>query len=220
MLAGLQTSNEAPTAFDFHVGRVDFFAPDTGENVIIIRGGAVPNVPMLNIGDSINLQPGDNVVVLKWQTGYFILGRVVSPNTTGFASQGIELQAQTTHDASFALTTTNTERCEQIFLNPPWANFCLLHAHATLMGANNSGGNDSMHVAVSSLGTVISWSSIQEVPNGGLVTISSNYAVEFSVVPGFNFHISCWMHSDNNTWASSIFNQATLNASVIYQHLT
>lgn len=63
----------------FRQGVVLSFDPVTGENTIIVGGTVLTDVPILNMSGATLLLAGDVVGLLRSQTTYFIVGRIVTP---------------------------------------------------------------------------------------------------------------------------------------------
>ncbi|PRX48689.1 hypothetical protein B0I33_104507 [Prauserella shujinwangii] len=63
----------------FHQGVVTAWNASTGENTLTVAGGVVNNVPVLTTADSIMLNVGDVVGLLRFKSTYFILGRIAPP---------------------------------------------------------------------------------------------------------------------------------------------
>lgn len=61
----------------FHQGLVLTWDSNTGANTVSIAGTAVPNVQVLTSAGMVSLAPGDPVMVLRYKSKYFIVGRVV-----------------------------------------------------------------------------------------------------------------------------------------------
>lgn len=63
----------------FHQGLVLSWNSTTGANVVSIAGTDVPNVPVLSSAGLVALAAGDPVMVLRYKSKYFIVGRVFAP---------------------------------------------------------------------------------------------------------------------------------------------
>lgn len=70
----------------FHQGVVTAWDVTTGANTVNVAGTEIPDVPMLNITELLSIAVGDTVALLRYKSTYFILGRVVRPNTPDFFS--------------------------------------------------------------------------------------------------------------------------------------
>jgi hypothetical protein len=60
----------------FHQGLVLAWNSTTGANTIRIAGSDIPNVPVLTSAGLVSLAVGDPVMVLRYKSKYFIVGRV------------------------------------------------------------------------------------------------------------------------------------------------
>lgn len=70
----------------FRQGLVVSFDLSNGQNVIDVGGTQLVNVPLLNVTDSVSLQAGDIVALLTWRSSWWIIGRVILPNSPGYGS--------------------------------------------------------------------------------------------------------------------------------------
>lgn len=83
LLAAAAAAARGGNQVSFRKGVVRSWDAAAGTNVIEVGGAEVPDVPTLLSGDSLVLQPGDVVGLLRTHTSYFVVGRVASPG--GFA---------------------------------------------------------------------------------------------------------------------------------------
>lgn len=86
-----RATNLAPLFFpppsdevSFRQGQVLAFDLSTGENSIDVGGATLVNVPLLNVTDSVSLTEGTIVGLLKWKSSWWIIGRVILPNSPGY----------------------------------------------------------------------------------------------------------------------------------------
>ncbi|MFF5992576.1 hypothetical protein [Prauserella flavalba] len=63
----------------FHQGVITEWNSLTGENTLMVAGGVVSNIPVLSTADSVLLNVGDTVGLIRFKSTYFILGRIASP---------------------------------------------------------------------------------------------------------------------------------------------
>lgn len=70
----------------YHQGVIQTWNVQTGENTVSVVGSILSNLPMLNITEALVLRPGHVVGLLRFKTNYFILGRIVIPDTPDFFS--------------------------------------------------------------------------------------------------------------------------------------
>lgn len=83
LLAG--NTGELPD-LNFHQGVIVAWDVQTGANVIRVAGSDINNIQMLNSTESLVLERGNIVGLLKFKNTYFILGRIVTPNTPNYFS--------------------------------------------------------------------------------------------------------------------------------------
>jgi hypothetical protein len=65
----------------FHQGLVLSWNANTGHNVVRVAGTDIPDVPVLTSAGLVVLAPGDPVMVLKYKSAYFVVGRITTPNS-------------------------------------------------------------------------------------------------------------------------------------------
>jgi hypothetical protein len=65
----------------FHQGLVITWNSNTGSNLVRIAGSDIPDVPVLTSAGLVSLAPGDPVMVLRYKSKFFVVGRVVGPNS-------------------------------------------------------------------------------------------------------------------------------------------
>lgn len=68
----------------FRQGTVVSFDLDNGTNTIDVGGAQLTNVPLLNVTDSVSLEPGTVVALLTWKSSWWIIGRVIIPGSAGY----------------------------------------------------------------------------------------------------------------------------------------
>ncbi|MEU0467218.1 hypothetical protein ABZ215_24725 [Amycolatopsis sp. NPDC006131] len=79
MVAGFQQQTTGNTDIGYHTGVIESWDTLTGLNTVDINGVTFTNLKVLSTGAGIVLSPGDTVVIMRFQTQYFILGRVSAP---------------------------------------------------------------------------------------------------------------------------------------------
>jgi len=223
LLAELKSDKDQTTAFDFHVGTVVTFDSATGVNIIRIRGALIDNVPLLNIGDTVNLTPDDNVVVLKYLTGYFILGRVVQPNSEHLATDAVDFDGYPNEATNFSLSTTHVSKVTQTYYMPAWARGALLNATVMLNVKNNTAGstffytrmlmevNDGAEPDISGSGMFSN-----NVPAGEWGFVSSTFSQALTIVPGTKLLVTGQARGDAAVTAETA-NRISLNVSWAYR---
>lgn len=105
-IAALMVAGMAPPAgnsdIGFHQGVVQSWDEITGVNTVIVNGTSLSNLKALSIGAGIVLTPGDTVGLLRFQSTYFILGRVAAPGA------GAALGTRQAYVATTESTSTTT----------------------------------------------------------------------------------------------------------------
>lgn len=66
------------SSVDFHVGTIEMWNDNTGSNRVRVLGTSLDNLNVLASAGVSSLEPGVAVLVGKYKTQYFILGRIVS----------------------------------------------------------------------------------------------------------------------------------------------
>jgi hypothetical protein len=121
-LTGLLQPTPDPSAF--RQGQIVTFDPATGANTVNVAGALLTDLPLLNIGDTVNLLPDDVVVLIKYGASWAILGRVVTPGSASLSANVVATQTQ----SAGALGPANLSGTNLIiaqtgnFTIPSWAN--------------------------------------------------------------------------------------------------
>lgn len=92
----------------FHLGVVESWDELTGANTVRVNGTAVSNMKCLSIGAGIVLTPGDVVALERFQTTYYIKGRIAAPgagNALGTRQAYVPTE-ESTSSASYTNLTT------------------------------------------------------------------------------------------------------------------
>jgi hypothetical protein len=95
----------------FHQGQVVTWNSVTGQNTVAVLGTTVNDVPVLTTADSIMLNVGDTVGILRFKSTYFLLGRIAPPGAG--AALGIRSAVVTARE-----TTTSFEYTDLATLGP------------------------------------------------------------------------------------------------------
>jgi hypothetical protein len=144
----------------FRQGRLLTFDKNTGANTVSLSGAVLTNLPLLNIGDTVNLQgddvlgPGNgNVVILmKYGAAYAILGRVVTVGSTILNSTAIETKGSNPFSSGgFATTSSLVVQASGIVQVPAWANTASIFAYCWGTANNSTAGVDFFYLQTSLL---------------------------------------------------------------------
>lgn len=99
----------------FHQGVIVEWNPQTGENVIQVAGSPIEDVQMLNVTEALVLEVGHVVALLRFKNTYFILGRIVTPNTDEFFSGVMPNLAYAAQEVNTDAATQNTTADSQYY---------------------------------------------------------------------------------------------------------
>lgn len=104
-IAALMTAGMAQHAYSqessylgFHQGVLTSFDEQSGLNTVVINGQPFANLRVLTTGAGITFTQGDTVAILRFQTTYFILGRVAAPGAG--ASLGVRVASWGVHEGA------------------------------------------------------------------------------------------------------------------------
>lgn len=212
----------AGTDLPFRQGVVSAFDPTTGANTIDVGGASLTNLPLLNIGDTINLTTGDVVVLMKMKSAWAILGRVVVPGSSSINSSAVGFQGDGSQLSvtSFALTTSFQTFGTFTITCPLWANFVSIFATAQCSAVNSTAANDILRIICDINGTG-GGEQLQYAPPTGTtggrpvsVFTSNNYTS--AATAGQTFVCNTRVRTDTAGWASSGFNIANLHVNAIF----
>lgn len=108
LLAG--NTGEMPD-LGFHQGVIIAWDVQTGDNIIRVAGSDINDIQMLNSTESLVLERGNVVGLLRFKNTYFILGRIVTPNTPEYFSGLLPTVSYPTYqvNADAALQTTSID---------------------------------------------------------------------------------------------------------------
>lgn len=101
-LLAAAAGDAAKSDVGFHMGVIQAWNADTGENTLEVAGGIVTDVSVLSTADNIMLTAGDTVGLLRFKSTYFILGRLSTPGG------GAALRMRVARTDSSVSTTSTT----------------------------------------------------------------------------------------------------------------
>lgn len=152
-------------AWAFRQGTIITFNPLTGANTVNLDGATLTNLPLINLGDTTNLGPGDSVILFRTNTVppiTAILGRLVPAGSSVLYQQVVSTDGTSNGTSNFALTTAYVNHSSVALTAPSWANQVQLTCISCVTARNNSGpavhgiflqtrieGNDSVETFVS-----------------------------------------------------------------------
>lgn len=208
-----------PAAPDpFRQGTVLTFNAATGANTVNVGGAVLTNLPVLVGGDTVNLGPGDAVIVLKYQQSWAILGRIVVPGSEDLTAAAVAFGgAGSSVLGGWRPTTVATAVLSNTVDVPVWADEALVLGTATSTVNNNSGGDDVVFASVGIAG-VGGGENFTFIPSGrfGLVT-SHAHRSDLAVTPGGTFTIEARIRSGSGSWSNHGSNICNLDAIVVFR---
>jgi hypothetical protein len=193
----------------FHQALVVFFDSASGVNTMLVAGGTVLNVPMLNIGDSVNIKTGDTVALLRYRSTYFVLGRVMVPGASDFGSSGIAVQGGGVSASTFAVTTSFVVQTTVSLTVPAWATRALVLGVTNTTVQNTTASSDSFQGRTQIDGTAGGTGGCGLTAGfAGEVTTSAQRVVTH---PGSSIVVQGLVRSITAPWAASASNIQNLD---------
>jgi hypothetical protein len=120
----------------FHSGTVLSWDPNTGHNTVQVAGAVLTDVPVLNTGETIALQAGHVVALLRSGSSYFILGRVAIPGSSQFAGSSIQFAGYGHWETTFGIGTSPAAKSSMELAGPTWADEAQVYMTCTAYVGN------------------------------------------------------------------------------------
>lgn len=203
----------------FRQGTISTFDPSDGSNTVSVGGATLTNVPLLNIGDTVNLTVGDVVVLIKLRSAWAILGRVIVPGNSDLTTGVVAAETKEAFASNYAVTTADVAVATTgTFTVPPWANKVDAAVHAYCNAENTTGSSGFFYVrayAGGDLGTEL----FVPASAGQRVFLSmGNVSTTTGAIGGLSFTCSAVVSTDANTgnWSADASNRALVVATAIY----
>lgn len=212
------TSLFAPPAGSepFRQGEVLTYNPATGANTVRVGDAVLTNLPLLNIGDTINLQAGNAVILLKFRSSWAILGRVVTPGSSTVQSAAVEFATLSAYADNFPVTTTWTDRATGTVPVPTWANQASFVVVGLLGALNSTAGSDILQGYVDVDGNVGNVPYF-DVDAGDFASLTPSLAQTMTVTGGSTITASLVAATSGSNWATDINNRAGLQGTFIFR---
>lgn len=200
----------------FHQGIVTAWNNETGENTVIVAGAAINDLPMLNLGDTTNIIVGDTVAVIRYRNAYFIIGRVVVPNTDSFASSSFAYDTFYGHSTNFVVPTTPTTVATASGVIPVWANYGIAVTRVDFNAWNQTGARDSIYAKIDINGSFTGPEFVCDVENNRVAYVGATYMPFIIFTSPGTWSINGQVRSSNNPFIASSFTGALVSGSVMY----
>lgn len=203
---------------DFRAGTVLAWNPTTGQNTIDVGGAPLQDLPMLSIGDTVNIAVGDTVALLRYKSTMYIQGRIVQPGSGVLATSAILPATATASAGGYSITTELTKVSVELTA-PDWSNAVTVFATLHATGRNDRGVTDYMYcrVRINGSGGAQQFGQADASPNPSYATVSTSYSASGLLPGGTSFLIEGTVNSNTGaTWSAHGLNQCDLTYSVIY----
>lgn len=220
-LTGFLTPPDDP-GFGFRQGTVVAFDPVTGENTISVAGGTLTDLPLLNIGDTVNLAAGDVVVLMRLKSAWAILGRLMVPGGGALNATAVEFGSIGESALNFGLTTSWAVKTSDLIEIPIWADRMLMLATADAFVENTSAAADFAYLRVG-IGSASGGSAVDAVAAsaGGhpdkYGSLAASAVAEVPVTGGDLHIVVAEMRSSVGSWPATAGNIVNLNAIAIFR---
>lgn len=203
----------------FHQGRVVDWDQVTGTNRVEVAGTILADLPALNISDMVIVGPGDLVGILRFRSTFFILGRIVQPNSDQFGNATLGFAAAATSAFNFAMTTTETTKASVTLAVPTWADEAVVSASVHLTAQNTTGAIAFGYVSPYIAGTG-GHQIFTEFPAGGWAEVSSTWQRVLSAPLGPTLVVQCRANSLGANWTAQPENTALVSAQVVFRRVS
>lgn len=208
--------------FGFRQGTVLAFDPTTGENTIGVAGGTLTDLPLLNIGDTVNLTVGDVVVLMRLKSSWAILGRLMVPGGAALNATAVGFGSLGVSNLNFGLTTSYTVKASDLIEIPAWANRMLMHATADATVENTSAAADFayLRIGIDSASGGSAFGAVSNAAGGHpdkYTHLAASAVTEIPVTGGDLHIVVAEMRSSVGSWAANAGNIVNLNAIAIFR---
>lgn len=217
-IAPLIAPNGSLDNLAFHAGKVVAWNKSTGANTIEVAGTPLQDLPMLNIGDTVNLAPGDVVALLRFKSTMFVVGRIVQPGSEALASGAVLPETGNIAADSYTITTSSTTVVSTTLTAPPWSDAVTVAVTMQGTGRNNRGVLDFMYLRGSINGSdgPEQFGQGNASPNPSWAFTSASYTASGLLPGGASFDIGGKVRSSGGSWTADSTNQCNLLYSVMY----
>ena len=204
----------------FRQGIVRAWDEKTGTNEIEVGGARLTNLPCLNIGEFVILQPGDVVGLLRFKTSYFILGRITPPLGPDNNRASIGAAAVGDYTRGFNISnvpyTTVFQRTVTI---PAWADRAIVHLSVAATWYNTASNEQPFYLAATVNG--LEGGDVITQCRSGYVAALANAAVRNITNPNPTITVAAqlWTYGDPSPALpppNDAYNLVNVHASVVY----
>lgn len=201
-------SSDYPSLFEpprpgepFRQGEILTFNPSDGSNTVRVGGSVLADLPVLVGGDTVNFAPGDAVILLKYQSSWAILGRIVVPGGSELTATAVDFFANTVFNVTpTTINGTAQTLASQALAPPAWANSVVVMAITHGIFANNSGVSDSVRIMTDLSTGEFGGESIHQVINGDFKTVTTPFAFTKTQTPLPAITIRSRVRTNGGSW--------------------
>lgn len=204
----------------FRQGVVVSYITGSGNNSILIGGNTVAdgavltNLPILNIGDTVNLVAGDVVIIMKYLDSWAIMGRVITPGGAALNTSAVDFQSYFAENPDFANSAAFATVLTQTVPVPAWANRAAVLSSANVFVASGTLAAHQMNVRQLIGGTALP-GTVQGSDRATFLNAFHHASRAFTVTPGGTFDIV--LQTSGTTVAPFDHVYANLNAIVLFR---
>lgn len=124
----------------FRVGQLLAFNADDGSNTVAIGTSLLPNLPMLQTGAEIGLEPGDNVLVMYLGNSAMIIGKIATVGGPNYGASNAGRTGLVLNASNWATATTGAVVISDTSIQTPgWARSVEL----TMLGAASTHNSEA-----------------------------------------------------------------------------
>lgn len=105
LLAQALAAPNGPSDSGWHVGQIVSWDESSGTNVVMVNNVALTNLKSIATGIGVQFQAGDNVLILRKQTQYIIMGEMQVPG----GNQSNQIKSATVNTGESTASTTFTD---------------------------------------------------------------------------------------------------------------
>lgn len=218
MLPGADLTNlfvDPAPAQPWRQGVVLAWNSTTGANTIDVEGVALTNLPLLNIGDTINLTVGNVVVLAKFRSSWAILGRIIPAGSAALNATATVTYHGQNQDTNFATSTSFATHGTFTFTTPSWANQVLIYGMGLVTANNSTAVTDTLRVILDINGAG-GGETLQDIVNGRSGTVTVTNSRQMGVTGGQTIQLDIRVRTNTAGWAASAANAATLNSFALF----
>lgn len=218
-LTSLFTVPDDGTQLPFRQGVVLTFNQSTGSNTVNVGGAILTDVALLNIGDTVNLLPGDIVVLMKLKSSWAILGKVITPGSASLTGNIVSTAvAEGITSGGFTVTTSSLIYAVTLptFTIPNWCNHVDVVCTATAT-VNNTTATKTLLTVNAQAGASVGPDALTNIPAGdyGCVTTTHTATVSGAGLGGTTFNCAILIKA-SAAYTLTANNLAQISAVALY----